>query len=43
MRLRESMQRFRGESGKVFRFENELKHFKNVVVDKVKSLVQKVR
>ena len=48
MRLRESMQRFRGESGKVLRFENKLKfelkkHFKNVVLDKENSLVQKVR
>ena len=42
------MQRFRGESGKVLRFENKLKfelnkHLKNVVLDKVKSFVQKVR
>jgi hypothetical protein len=42
------MQRFRRESGKVLGFENKLKfelkkHLKNVVLDKVKSLVQKVR
>ena len=39
------MQRFRGESGKVLRFENKLKFElkKHVVLDKVKSLVQKVR
>ena len=48
MRLKESMQSFRGESGKVLRFESKLKfelkkHFKNVVLDKEKSLVQKVR
>ena len=42
------MQSSRRESGKVLRFENKLKlelkkHFKNVVSDKVKGLVQKVR
>ena len=48
MRLRESMQSSRRESGKVLGFEKKLKlelkkHFKNVVSDKVKSLVKKVR